>query len=266
MTRRKGFTLIELLVVIAIIALLMSILMPALARVKKQAQSVACMSRLRSWGLIYKLYTDDYVGSFPAGWNVGESTQWFVAMRRYYNNDLEMLLCPTATRVVLGPGDWGTWKAWTRAMDLPEGGEFNFVGSYGGNSWTDNMTQDRGDRLKPWFWKTTQNVKSSERVPVIADSTWHDAWPRHTDAPVKSLLDFQWGDQGTTNEINHFCIDRHQGWTNFMFMDWSVRHVGLKEIWTLKWHREFNVNGPWTTRGGVQLADWPQWLAKYKDY
>ena len=55
MTRRqKGFTLIELLVVIAITALLMSILMPALSHVKKQAQSVACMSRLKSWGLLYK--------------------------------------------------------------------------------------------------------------------------------------------------------------------------------------------------------------------
>ncbi len=48
MTTRKGFTLIELLVVIAIIALLMSILMPALSRVRKQAQSIACMSRIKS--------------------------------------------------------------------------------------------------------------------------------------------------------------------------------------------------------------------------
>ena len=75
MTRRKGFTLIELLVVIAIIALLMSILMPALAHVKKQAQSVACMSRFRSWGLLYKLYTDDNSGYFHEGWGYDHHTQ-----------------------------------------------------------------------------------------------------------------------------------------------------------------------------------------------
>jgi len=111
MTRRKpGFTLIELLVVISIIALLMSILMPALSLVKKQAQSVACMSRLKSWSLIYKLYTDDYQGSFPLGWAKDDTTQWLVTLRPYYHQEYKMLVCPTATRLVIGPGDSATWK------------------------------------------------------------------------------------------------------------------------------------------------------------
>ncbi len=62
MSNRRGFTLIELLVVIAIIALLMAILMPALNRVKGQAQKVSCQARLKQWGLIFKLYTDDHDG------------------------------------------------------------------------------------------------------------------------------------------------------------------------------------------------------------
>ena len=63
MRSRRGFTLIELLVVIAIIALLMAILMPALARVKKQAQSVACQAKLKQWGVIFSMYADDTMAS-----------------------------------------------------------------------------------------------------------------------------------------------------------------------------------------------------------
>ena len=51
MANRKGFTLIELLVVIAIIAVLMSILMPALNRAKQSVKNVICMSNLHEWAL-----------------------------------------------------------------------------------------------------------------------------------------------------------------------------------------------------------------------
>ncbi len=281
MVRRRGFTLIELLVVIAIIALLMSIMMPALGRVKRQAQSVACMSRLKSWGLLYKLYTDDNNGYFNEGQGYNHHTQnagkpgsyglWMNALRPYYKDD-KMLFCPTATRVVLHGGDWGTYKAWqeTFANRYPtqgEGSDKAFTSSYGANNWTDYMLRDRnGGRLVQFFWKSTQGLKNANRIPLFGDSTWHDGWPQQTDTPVTNPLDFLVGDQGTSGEMNHFCIDRHNGWTNLAFCDWSVRHVGLKELWTLKWHREFETNGPWTRAGGVAPTDWPQWLRKYRDY
>ena len=67
MYRRRGFTLIELLVVIAIIALLLAILMPALQRVKGQARSVACLAKLKQWGLFFSMpvlgLTDGYTRS-----------------------------------------------------------------------------------------------------------------------------------------------------------------------------------------------------------
>jgi len=62
------------------------------------------------------------------------------------------------------------------------------------------------------------------------------------------------------------CLDRHNGAVNMLFMDFSARKVGLKELWTLKWNRVFDTEGEWTTAGGVQAEDWPEWMRKYKDY
>ena len=171
MRSRRGFTLIELLVVIAIIALLMAILMPALQRVKKQAQSVACMSRLKSWGLIFKFYTDDYDGSFNPGWDGatgGEAHLWPNALRPYYKDEWDMLLCPTATRVSEDLTR-GTFMATWRALQTPNGDTLRFEFSYGINNWTNAMTGPRGDRPEEWFWKTTFS-KGSSHIPGLTST------------------------------------------------------------------------------------------------
>jgi hypothetical protein len=66
--------------------------------------------------------------------------------------------------------------------------------------------------------------------------------------------------------MKDFCIDRHDAAVNAMFQNWSVRRVGLKDLWTLKWSRSFNVGGHWTRAGGVKPEDWPQWMRSFKDY
>ena len=65
MRRRNGFTLVELLVVIGVIALLISILLPALQRAKEAANKVACLSNLRQLGLAMAAYNADNKGWFP---------------------------------------------------------------------------------------------------------------------------------------------------------------------------------------------------------
>jgi len=66
--RKHAFTLIELLVVIAIIEILMAMMMPALQRVKEQAQEMTCRGNLRQYGIAQVMYLDDSDGRYPNAW------------------------------------------------------------------------------------------------------------------------------------------------------------------------------------------------------
>ena len=68
MRRSKGFTLVELLVVIGIIALLVSILLPAMNRAREAAQRTACLSNIRQLGTAFRIYGITYKDACPIGY------------------------------------------------------------------------------------------------------------------------------------------------------------------------------------------------------
>ncbi|MHC4203473.1 MAG: hypothetical protein ACYSTT_02400 [Planctomycetota bacterium] len=233
---------------------------------RRRAKERVCLSNLSQWGNMFEMFTNDNDGYFNRGWDIGVAELWMNALRPYYKDNWAMLLCPTATRIMAHDQDFGTFKAAYRDIPLPGGGSYVYNFSYGINSWTNNMTKDRGYRLEEWFWKNVQGVNNKSKIPVFADSTWHDCWPQHTDMPAPHPDSYWVGDVGATWEMNHFCIDRHNGAINMLFMDFSARKVGLKELWTLKWHRNYDTEGPWTRAGGVTMWDWPEWMRNFKEY
>ena len=261
MHERKGFTLIELLVVISIIALLLSILMPALQRVKKQARSIACQANLHHWGPIFSMYLDDYEGKFSEFSSDAEHI-WIESMRPYYT-DQDICLCPTTLKSWMD-GVVGTFVAWDwRAYesDIPDEMYEYYAGaygSYGKNSWlSQNDWDGRGDLC----WRNIYDVQDRANVPLLLDCNFLGGFPQPFDEPPPhdGYFDMVFA------EITRYCLNRHDGYINSLFADFSIRKVGLKELWTLKWHREFDTNGPWTSPH-VRAADWPEWIKSFKDY
>jgi prepilin-type N-terminal cleavage/methylation domain-containing protein len=198
MCKRRGFTLIELLVVIAIIALLMAILMPALQRVKKQARSVACLSKLKQWGLYFAMYAEDNNGRFMAGVTAQPTpNRWVSALGGYYKWDDEFTCCPNATKPwfdengvsegaeghVSGAGvtmAWGYMGMSGSRSHWPK----KMKGSYGINGWCVDPQPGRephsGD--PDWFLRGP-NVAGAAYVPLFIDAQRYNGWALETHRP-----------------------------------------------------------------------------------
>ena len=132
--------------------------------------------------------------------------------------------------------------------------------SYGLNAWLFDEKYFSVLRRRPIFPRYSPNIlllKGGANIPLLLDSMTPCGLPDDWVPPPHCEGDTRMGG---------FCINRHNEYINGLFLDWSVRKVGLKELWKLKWHLEFDTAGPWTRAGGVQPSDWPQWMRGFKDY
>lgn len=122
--KSKAFTLIELLVVISIIALLMSIMMPALGRARKMAKSTVCKTRLKQMGMSIELYAADNNGKYVTQDWIGSTGDferegyWFYRLSVYIDDVKsddqigDFMRCPSGlARTEYKGGDAFGWSA-----------------------------------------------------------------------------------------------------------------------------------------------------------
>ena len=273
-SNRFGFTLIELLVVIAIIALLMSILMPALARVRKQAKEVICQSNIKQWCAMFAMYTGDFEGYFMEGWRQPRNGSWMAALRPYYGEEesgkavTDIKCCPEAAKATdRGASDMegSTFEPWGGEMSWPfvGGGRVGDYGSYGTNGAIYHDPR-RGNDWSESAWRR-DDVKNAGEIPMFLDATFVTSWGnwRHEPPLYEGAECRGTASPANGNCLGVYCIPRHSGHINGAFVDRSVRKIELKELWLLRWHRNYDVgvarqNEPDWTIGTGWLVPYPE--------
>ncbi|MDP3981474.1 MAG: type II secretion system protein [Chlamydiota bacterium] len=106
---RDGFTLIELLVVIAVIAILSSLLMPALASARQRAKQTECANNLKQIGYALQMYAIDYDGKYPLAMKESGTSADFAKsltlLKTDYIHNNEIFMCPSSGNVAIAPTD-----------------------------------------------------------------------------------------------------------------------------------------------------------------
>lgn len=237
--KREGFTLIELLVVVSIIAILISILLPALGKARAQTKKVVCMSNMRQIGIGIQLFIAEVsYGRYPqqrhpfGTWSAGEREgHWWLEIRPYIDSEFETPV-PDAARDTVG-------HCPSHTEHSPEK-HYSYRGSWwmmtnaGAGMMSPRQDAIRASSVKnPTEKILVYEVHTTTTIPVTGD-WWSGGWLKATD----------WIDGSA---VYPFDVQTHGHVSNFLFCDGHVDSVHgdtLKDERSHWYHRGINWRSP----------------------
>ena len=166
---RHGFTLIELLVVIAIIAILASLLLPALSKAKESSKRSVCINNLRNFYNASYLYALDYQGWLPRG-GTNEDTAHtpllsrttFSAILSYVGNKTNTLDCPNLASTFNSQG----WRCWFENAEFGLAIGYHYMGGQVQTPW--DLRPEKAPEVKE-TWISPQKTTDSSSLLLLAD-------------------------------------------------------------------------------------------------
>lgn len=204
-------------------------------RGKQHSRLYICQKKLRIIERAQAAYWEERGGLILMEY--GENN-WTQVIDCYAGEREGILLCPEVESYSGSSTCYGTA---TETWCFNFGFEEPTYGSYGINGWLleDVYGWFGGDER---FYENPYSIEKPALTPTFADSFWLESWSMDVDEMAKSLAELREPSALPHAEgyfMKRFCVDRHELAVNVVFADGHVERIGIVDLWTLQWNRNF---------------------------